>query len=432
MRVSILKKEIRYDSRNDRGLGIQTYGEDNDYPQQVMMIVGASSTGTSCVNTYSKFIAGKGFNDVNLYKLLLNSDNETADYILDRASEDFSRFGGFAIHVNYNANYKIVSIKNIPFEHVRFEKLNEAGEFNRVAIHPDWGKQYTQLQKWKKEDISFIHLYNPNPDEIDRQVEEVKGWEHYKGQVYYFSNAGSKTYPTPIYDSTLTDMNTEEGISNVNNRNARNNFLGSAMVINRVMDNDSVADNEDGRDRKPQADDKSEIEKTLLGFQGDEKAGKLLYIEIEHEEEKPEVVPFKVTNYDKEFTVTRNSVRENIGQVFNQPPILRAEDVGGNFGANLMKNAYNFYNSVTENERLSVERVIAEIFKNYIHINTSDFSISPLTYETEDTLADRVGEKGMSVIISIIENESMDIDNKRAFIKTMFNLSDEEIKSLLP
>jgi hypothetical protein len=56
--------------------------------------------------------------------------------------------------------------------------------------------------------------------------------------------------------------------------------------------------------------------------------------------------------------VTREKVKNDIERSFNQPPILRAEDVGGNFGADALRNAYDYYNSVTEVERLQVERVL--------------------------------------------------------------------------
>ncbi|MFV0391315.1 MAG: hypothetical protein ACK5KP_05450 [Paludibacteraceae bacterium] len=420
MKVVVLKKDKRFESRNDRSLGIQTYGENNDYPQQVQMVVGASGTGTSCLDVYSKFISGKGFFDTDFYKKIVNNDVQTNVYIIDQLSKDYAMFGGFAIHVNYNANFKIVSISNIPFEHIRFEKLDEKGEFDRVAIHTDWGRQFTQLRKWKKDDIQFIHLFNPDPAEIQNQVESAGGWEFYKGQVFYFSSSGYKTYPIPKFDSVLTDMNTEEGISNVNNRNARNNFLTAGMLIDKVQDNNSGAD------------DQSETEKAVLSFQGDENAGKILYIQVETAEEIPEFKSFSGTNYDKEFTVTRESVQDNIGQAFSQPPILRAKDVGGNFGADLMQNAYNFYNSVTENERMNMERVLSEIFKYWVESMQYDTTIQPLSFDVEMTLTERLGEKGFDQIMNIIENPNIVPIQKRKLVQRLFDLSDEEVNDLIP
>lgn len=427
MKAKVLKKDTRIDLKNDRSLGIQHFGEQNDYPQEVMEILNASCTGLSCFGVYAKFISGRGITDDDLYRKVINRKGQTFDYIEDQVARDLAQFGGFCLHVNYNANFKIIEIQHIPFETVRFEKLDDKGQFDRVAIHPDWGKRMTQLRKWKKEDIEFIHLFNPDPEEIQSQVDAVGGWHNYKGQVYYFSSAGDKTYPLPIFDSVLTDMNTEEGISNVNNRNARNNFLTSGMLIDKVSDNNSAA-SEEGRN----TDDTTDTEKALKEFQGDEQACKIMYVQIETDEEKPEFVSFKGENYDKEFTVTNQTVEQKIGKAFNQPPILRAENVGANFGADLMKNAYDFYNSVTENERMVLERVFSELLKFWFEPVTAEFVILPLSYQMKLTLAERLGDKGMEQLMKIIENTVMSVDAKRKMAKRLFELTDDELNDLIP
>lgn len=419
MKVTVLKKRKRYDSRNDKSLGIQTYGEKNDYPQQIKMVVDASGTGKSCVNVYSKFISGRGFYDKDFYKKVVNKKGQTNDYILSQISKDYALYGGFAIHVNYNANCQIVELQHIPFEHVRFSALDENGEFDKVAIHPDWGRQYLNLRKWKKEDIVFIDLFNPVKDEIEYQVLESEGWNNYKGQVYYYSNEGKKVYPIPIYDSVITDMNTQEGISNVLNRNARNNFFTSGMLID-YMNVDDTEQQE------------NETEKSLIEFQGDEEACKIIYTQVQSKEEKPDFLSFKGENFDKEFDSTKDYIKDSIGEAFNQPPILRAEDVGANFGADLMKNAYNFYNSVTENERLVIERVYEELFKYWFEPTKGNYEIEPLLYEVKITLAEKFGEKGFDQLMTIIENTILSTEQKQNMLRRLFDLTKEELNDLIP
>ena len=60
MKAVVLKKSKSFDVYNCRSLGIQSWGERNDYPQSVREILNASSTGKPCANTYAKFINGKG------------------------------------------------------------------------------------------------------------------------------------------------------------------------------------------------------------------------------------------------------------------------------------------------------------------------------------------------------------------------------------
>ncbi len=430
MKASVLKRDRRYETRNDKSYGIQHWGEGNDYPQRVLEIIAASCTGAACVDVYGKFIAGKGFTDVLFYKKVINDKGHTNDYILDLIKTDYSELGGFALHVNYNALYQVVELQHVPFENCRFEKLNdETGDFNKIATHPDWGRRFLSLRKWKKDDIIFYDLFNPDPEEIQKQVTEAGGWHNYKGQIYYFSNQGEKTYSLPLSDAVLTDMSTEEGVSNVSYRNARNNFLSAGMLVDIVDDNDSVADDVDDNSRERELE-KSETEKTLLDFQGDENAGKLLYIGVGSKEEAPIFTSFKGTNYDKEFTVTTETAESKIGKRFMQPPILRAVDVGGNFGADLMKNAYNYYNSITESERLVIERVFSQIFQHWHEPTTLDFSIIPLSYDVETTLAERLGDAKMEKVIEIITGQ-MDPQQKKSICITLFGLTEDEANSLI-
>lgn len=372
MKASVLKTGgKRSESRNDKSLGIQTYGECNDYPQRCKEIAGASGTARSCLKIYAKFIAGCGFSDTVFYGAEANRYGHTNDYLLSQVARDYADYGGFALHVNYNGLCQVVEVQHVPFETIRFEKLDDDGEFSRVATHPDWGRRNQALRRFRKEDIRHFYLFDPDPCTIQLQVEEAGGWDSYAGQIYYYSDAGEKTYPAPIYDPVLTDMSTEEGIANVKNRNARNSFLPAGMVI-------------DKRNRSENREQESDLERTFLEFQTDENACKLVLVEVDSEEEIPEFKPFDTNSYDKEFDYSEKSVQQNIGRAFNQPPILRAEDVGGNFGAELITNAYSYYNTITETERLVLEQVFQAIYRNHANVgsinSTDDYSINPLVF----------------------------------------------------
>ena len=376
MKIGLLQTEQRFESRNDKVYGIQTYGQNNDYPQRVMDIVAASVSAVSCNNNYKKFINGNGFADMNFKTAKLNRKEQTADYILEQISSDLAMFGGFVLHFNYNANYKISEIQHVPFETVRFEKLDDDGNFNRVALHPDWARQFTNLRRWKKDDITLINLFDPAPDKITEQCPKIKGTEtldlkEYNGQIFYYSNEGDKVYPIPPFAAALTDMNTEKSIANILNRNAANNFLPAGMLVDKKNSDQS----------KEQEDD---TEENFLKFQGSDVACKMMYIQVGSDEEKPEFIPFRTNNYDKEFQVSKNDVKDSIGRIYNQPAILRAEAVSGNFGADLMSQAYSYYNSVTKVERNIIQRVFEAIMLHWWQQETfSNFKINPLVYDSE-------------------------------------------------
>lgn len=399
---------------------MQTFGERNDQPQRILEILEASVTGNACVGVYAKFISGRGFRDDKFYRAVTDCKGTTVDALLAACAGDYARLGGFAIHVNYNALYEVVSASHIPFEWIRFEELDKEGHFNRLAIHPDWGKRYTALRPFREKDIQFFHFFNPDPEIIDAEVAEAGGWSGYRGQILVFSNKGDKVYPTPIFEAALTDMSNEEGLSNITQRNVRHNFLPAGMLI----DYDNGSNSED-----QEAETKEEIKE----FQGDTNAGKLLYINIRNGETKPEFVPFSGNNFDKEFEKAEAKTPGIIGRSFNQPPILRAEDVGANFGADLMRNAYDYYNSITESERSVMERQFRRIFDLWYDKTLNiekDYEILPLFYRVNQTLAERLGANTEKVL-ELLGNTAMNERAKAVILEEVFGLEDDEIHKLI-
>lgn len=420
MRVAKLKSADTFKTSNNPALGIQNYGEGNDFPQKVMQLVAASGTGSSCLEIYIKFIIGRGFSDVALYDLIVNRNRMTMDAVLREAGSDLGRFNGFAIHVNYNMNFKISSISHVPFEHCRFQKMDkETRRFDKIAVHPDWTGQYADVIPFRKKDIHFIDIFNPDPAEIQRQVDEAGGWDNYKGQIFYYSGDGYLVYPTPKYAAVLTDMRTEEGLANVTGRNVCSNFLMAGMIVEHYT-------------REQDDQQLTALQQQILDFQGDDKAGNLLCVQVDNIEEKPDFVPFSGQNYDKAFTATQSAVPDNIGRAFMQPPILRAKDVGANFGADLMKNAYNLYNSITSDERLVLEEAFTEIFKYWWEaLGDISFSIQSLSYNAGDTLLDRLGKENADKIVATAVDGTIPTEQKKAVFKLVYGLSEEEINELL-
>ena len=420
MRIETFKTTKSYSSINNRSLKIQSYGEANDLPQKVMEIISASVTGSSCLDTYRKFIVGRGFNSEKFAGAIVNSKGDTADAVLKAVAGDYAEFGGFAIHVNYNALGEIVSVSHVPFENVRFESLDDDYRFDRLAVHQDWGKRNTSLRRFRNSDIEFFHIFNPDLRIISDEVEEAGGWAGYKGQILYFSNSGDKVYPMPIYEAALTDMSNEEGLSNITHRNVRSNFLPAGMIIDR--NNPSNGEDQD-----------NETKEELSAFQGDMNAGKLMYINLQGGEEAPEFKALEVNNTDSDFEKAESKTPQIIGRAFCQPPILRSEDVGSNFGSDLMRNAYDFYNAQTESERQELEKVFEMLFGLWYdqRINPEkDFSISPKVYRVNQTLAERLGNNTDKVLELIFDNTKKE-QAKKVVLECVYGLDDEDITKLM-
>lgn len=376
-----VKKTKRPDKRLDVNyvmrFRMQSYGYDNLYPQNVMSIIDASGTATLCRQRYEKFVEGFGFENADLSAYKVNRYGVTTDDLLKYIAEDLTRFGGFALHVNYNVFGRITEVNYIPFEQLRLEETDDDGYVAHIMQHCDWKGEKTKNGKKQlitEANITRFDVFNPNPSVVMSQIAACDGIDNYKGQVLWVSMAGKYEYPTPIYDAAITEISTDEGLGNVKYRNVRNNFLVSCML---VAKKGSPKIDEDGNEEQRQMI----ADEDLMEFQGDTKCGKILYVEIENDEEKPEIVNFPARNFDKEFSTTDASVVERIYAQFHQELFysIRIGKLG--FSGDVMQDAYEYYAGEVTNEQRFIERALDSIFSSwYDDSMPKNFSIQPLKY----------------------------------------------------
>ena len=295
-----------------RNLGLQSYDADNLYPQNVRNIVLNSKTGASCLERYKDYIEGRGIASELLAGLTVNMSGEHLSDLHQLVSDDFATLNGFAIHVNYNIDCRIVSLHHIPFENVRLKEPDEEGMVRQVALHPDWSGKSTRNGRPVKIDkttVDLIDVFNPDPSVVLAQMTEAGGPQYYKGQVLYYSSEGFLRYPFAKFHAVLADMSTDEGLSNIMNRNVRCNFLPSGAFIR--LKSQGVLP-EDGMD------DTDSYSDDLAAIQGDSNALKIMDITVETKEEAPEFVNIQGNNYDKEFTATAAEIKDCIYSEFGQ------------------------------------------------------------------------------------------------------------------
>lgn len=362
-------------------LGIKAYGRNNLYPQQAKAILDSSSTGAQCADRYARFIEGQGIANAVIYELEVNHYGETTDDILTDVAQDLANYGGFALHVNYDLNCKICEVQNVPFESCRLQEDDDSGYIAHIVTHPDWMGRTTRngkILRVSKDTITSYDRFNPDPNIVSAQINACGGIDHYKGQILWVSTAGRDRYPLPKYDRVLTDLSTDEGLSNIKFRNARCNFLSSAFVISKT----SQAMNEDEAAR--QAVEARGFAEDLAQFQGDETSNVLISLTVANDEEKPEIVEFPVKNFDKDFEVTDKSVVERIYSAFEQEPFLCIRSGKLGFSGTTIHDCYSYYSSLVSKEQRLIERAFGKIFDNWFEpLANYDCSIEPLTYNVE-------------------------------------------------
>jgi hypothetical protein len=355
--TSLPKAAPALDPRFLKNLGIKSYDADNLYPQNVRNIVLNSKTGNGCLERYADYIEGRGFASAPLAGVVINLDGETLADLHGLASGDLAMNDGFAVHVNYDIDANIVSLHNIPFENVRLCEPDEEGYIRQVAVHPDWTGQLTRNGKPVKisrETVDYIDVFNPDPSVVLAQMQEAGGPQFYKGQVLYYSRAGHMNYPYARFHSVLGDMSTDEGLSNIMNRNVRNNFLPAGAFV-RLK----------GQQVQGEDDYASDYSEDLAALQGDTEALKMLDITVETKEEMPEFINMQGNNYDKEFTVTAAEVKDCIYSAFGQEGWLAVRNGKVGFSGTLIADVERDYAKRQIKTQKALTRVYAKLLASW-------------------------------------------------------------------
>ncbi|MGF7038622.1 hypothetical protein [Mucilaginibacter lappiensis] len=406
MKTYLPQIERRILVRPNQTYGILNYDLDNAYPQRMLELVAASPTAKDCWNKRAKFIAGNGFEEKDLGKQIINSKGLTLAKLLKALANDKALFTGFGIHINYNANFKIASVNYVKFEDIRMGDTDCVDTAEKYALYSDWGRK-----TWKnimRSKITFLDKYNPDPAVIEQQVTDAGGWEHYKGQLFYF-NPEVDDYPLIEADSVWEDFETEAGIKIFNNREVTTGFLPSTMLF-------MQARREEADNSRPDADEyagvniPSQLEKDLGAFQGAKSAQKIIVIEYEDENSKPEFKAYPIQNNDRLFETTERSVEARIIKGFSIPKeLINSEKSSGLSNGSEKKEAIIEFNDNTAPDRLELSETFAEVFNHfYIDVNPGgNWNIIPVpAIAVDDNAGIKAGNSINQLLLSTIPAKS--------------------------
>jgi hypothetical protein len=422
MKTYLPQIERRIQVRPNQTFGILNYDMDNAYPQRMLELVAQSPTAKDCWNKRSKFIAGNGLEEAALGKAAINDKGLTLSKLLKAIATDKALFSGFAIHVNYNANFKIASVNYVKFEDVRMGDVDNAETAGKFAIYNDWGRK-----TWKnimRSKITFLDKYNPSEEAIRQQVKAAGGWDKYKGQLYYF-NPEVDDYPLIEADSVWEDFETEAGIKIFNNREVTTGFLPSTMLFmqSRREEADNSVDNGSGKNTP------SQLEKDLGSFQGAKSAQKIIVIEYEDESAKPEFQPYAIQNNDKLFESTERSVEARIIKGFSVPKeLINPEKSSGLSNGSEKKQAISEFNDNTAADRQELSETLEAVFSHYyLAINPSNnWRIVPVPANVSD---DNIGLKAGAAVNQLLQS-AIPPENKIAALVYAYGFKQAEAEAM--
>lgn len=286
-----------------------SWGKDNSYPSQMAYIIKESPTANGCKRKIRSFLEGSGFNSES-YKV----GKYTLGQIWKRACDTGSHMKSFALHVNYNLQYKISEINFIPLANCRYKVPVEGFEVKEVGLSDSWG-----INRFGANNITDINIFNPDPSVVREQIQK-DGIQNYKGQVFIYTDWDENEYPESIFHPCRHSIETEIEIKLFSNSITRNGFSPSKLFV-------AVGDFVEGQ--------KDSLKDQLADNQGGANAGKIMRLQVNSKEEIPQILDVHAPNFDKQYELTRRDAKEDIREsCFSIPPALLGWTTKSNLAPN--------------------------------------------------------------------------------------------------
>ena len=191
-----------------------SFGEDNNYYQDLIDAYNGSTTNNAVINSISKLIYGKGLdatdsnkkpNEYAQMKMLFRNE------MLKKAIVDLKLLGQFALQIIYNKSKNaILRVEHIPVHLLRAKKCNDKGEITSYFYSDNW----QEVKKFPPKEIPAFGFG-------DKTLEILFVGNYTVGQKYY-SNVD--------YIGSLPYAKLEEEVSDYLINDVQKSFSGRTVV----------------------------------------------------------------------------------------------------------------------------------------------------------------------------------------------------------
>lgn len=361
---------IRVPTIISRSKDIQLFDQDNLYPQRCEEAVKRSYTLKSVLDSVADFLAGDGFEDPTIGKLIVNDsglEGETLNKILRKVCKVYSRWETIALHIGYDMNYRMSSITQIPFENVRFPIGDESGRFDYYWYSTNWEAAPNKERKNKPEILAY-HAFNPDPLVVEEQINEAEGIENYRGQILFLTPDDFQ-YPTATFDPVIDHAQVQNELGMFKLGYTQNGMMATLAVLYRG----EFESEEERREFKALVKRKTGAKNanTNIGIQ--DKTGQLKISDMFQQ--------LQPANLDKLFELTESSAVKAILENEGWPKILVGVQAEGTlFNQESMVDAYTYANAKTRNRRANISETFSTLLKYWTKPIISDAKIKEKVY----------------------------------------------------
>ena len=341
--------------------GIVSYDVDNAYPSRMERLINSSVTAKSAAGILTRFLSGQGFADESLNKMVVGKDNMkeiTALDLLRKIAKSFAYFNGVYVRAQFTG-YNTSAFRVEPFRYCRLGDMDSKDYSGRIVVYNNWDKW--RQQKLNKGEYIPVDVWNPTKAAIDAQVKRDGSFNKWKGQMFYSFYDDDYIYPQSPADVIKWDADTENQIAIFKNGELRRGFFLKYIMHHTRFQSDA---------------DAAEFVAKMRQFTGGDHENSVMVLEgsfnpdgsvIDGENVKIEKMEQNIN--DKMFEGYEKSTQNAIRKAFNAIPqiLIDYEDSKlGTTSGEALRQAAEFYNSMTTEIRMHLSQIFTELFNTWI------------------------------------------------------------------
>ncbi len=374
-----------------------SYGEDNNYYQELIDAYLNSPTTGSIINGISNQIYGKGVNAHNASK----KPDEYAQMkslfkkkCLQKVAMDLKLLGEAAFQVIYKGK-KIVSVSHFNRETLRAEKCDDKGKINAYYYHPNWSEYQNP------DDLTRIPVFGSGANNEIYIIRKFIPSMHY--------------YSPPDWANALNYSKLECEISEYLVNEVQNSFSGTKLV--------SFSNGVPTQEKQHLI--KNEIMNKLTGANGE----KVIISFSDSAETKTQIEDISVSDAADVYSYIAEECSRKLllANRITSPLLVGIRDTGNSLGSNAeeIENAHNLFENVVIKpyQELILDAIDDILAVNGIALDLYVETLTPIEFvNTEEIVTKEKREEETGEQLSLSE----ELKNKESNAEILIDLGEDE------
>lgn len=405
--------DVKLDKRSE----VYNHGKNNAHPSLIETLIEGSVTAKTSVDKVAKAIYGASFGEKG--EIVVNKDGQTLNEVLRVIAREYAKHNNVYIHIGYNGELEINSIKVIPNTYCRKGKDDDTGHISKIVVYDNWDK--SQRRKIEPAKFQYIDVFNPRKKVIEAQIEKAGGIRTYKGQILHIQKDPNAVYSLSDLHPVMDDALSEAKSATFRRRGSSHGFLNTKLLV-----------------MPPSTgEEQEEMLESIAGVQGADNSGGIVVLETTgtSDDLKKEIMLADLTTPfdDKQFAYTEAQARKNIALAYGVPlPLIDVSDSSlfGNSGELIKQMRIQMWESRDE-ERNQLEAALQNLIEKSVFDATDLEVLNPFEDKEAQEIEEAADEQtrqiedpasAVDAVLKLQESIESGYTNKNAAVAVLSTL----------